>query len=142
MVKPKARKIRKYSQVQYFWVVMNQTEWEIFWANCELSLVVRWVASRCTSLNAKCLRSYSIGLNNVQLDCCKRHTSKCRGSISWQTVCSTFGDLHCSCEHDLPIVKGSFVEKLRVTDGFIITSPEISVSSGHVALEIIKPRDY
>ena len=36
------------------------------------------------------------------------------------------------------VVKGSFVEKLRVTDFHIPSSPEIIKSSGHLALEIIK----
>ena len=35
-------------------------------------------------------------------------------------------------------IKGSFVEKLRVTDGSILTSPQIIVSSWHVPYEIIK----
>ena len=36
------------------------------------------------------------------------------------------------------IIKGSFVEKLRVTDFHILSSLEIIVSSWHVALGIIK----
>ena len=35
-------------------------------------------------------------------------------------------------------IKGSLVEKLRVTDGFILNSPEIIKSSRPLALEIIK----
>ena len=36
------------------------------------------------------------------------------------------------------LIKGSFVEKLRVTDGLILTSPEIIKSSWHVPEEIIQ----
>ena len=36
------------------------------------------------------------------------------------------------------IIKGSFVEKLQVTDGFILASLEIIKSSWHLALEIIE----